>query len=403
MRTPTRDSNKENYSFIRCMTFPSILILFLAFIISYPFSIPDPLERIMASTGRAISREVFYDDPLPLMHPFPPEMAWESPLEMAKEVFRDMGIPWVREFILHSDIRSEVDALRNPYKFSRAISTVHDVKIIPELSNGFYAKVSSIRLNIPVQSTGQIGVGFGISKNGIEGGTTTSEFFRFVSHYENKSQLNIWIKEDTGTVEVAYQSYRNGSWKYANLVLNSGIFLEAFDVGSSRIKFRTISQSLVQSITRYTFHQDRAEIAINNNIIESFPYSVAENIGHHLFKSVFCSFADTQPMMVFSTHCYGSWSLKVDANALRRMRKWGITDRLQKLPKHPFFEIPNHSSLRKIAPGPSPAGVPSEEEEKEQILKAKIRKRKLQQRVSAARCNDRGRLLGKGSSQAINK
>lgn len=97
-----------------------------------------------------------------LMQPFPPHARWKNAMEMLVEVFADLEIPWVQNYVLRSTPQQDGYALMDPYNYSRAISLVYRGKNIPSQSGGIQSMLSYVRLNIPVICVDGIGVGIGI-------------------------------------------------------------------------------------------------------------------------------------------------------------------------------------------------------------------------------------------------
>lgn len=169
-------------------------------------------------------------------------------------------------------------------------------------------------------------------------------FFRFVFNRENHSQLNMRFRDEDGIIEAGFQYYTHtGLWQYAMLSFNQKLFLDAFGgykTSSSRVDFRKINQSLLQSYVGSVDGRrtgDRDVRIITNHL---FPNKVEDN---DVFKSIFCSYVDGKTMMKLPILSHGKWRFNYDPGVLRRMQNWGITDRLQRLQIERVFEISNKS------------------------------------------------------------
>jgi len=370
---------------------------------------------------------------------------------MITEVFTDMQVPWIQNYLLRSSLRRDAHDLCHAHNSSRS-TNLYEEETIPEISNGFKAAFSSTHLSFPVISTADIVAGIGISSATVQnsGGVFYPEkqqIYRFL--HNQASQYFLLFFEGLDTVDVTYQSYRSASGNYAKLKFNRRIFMHAFDesLKSGTINVSQINTSLLQSIScTRTFYTPRRAKILGNNV-------VPKNL--HLIKRVFCSYSDSRPMMAFHSYSRSSWSPFNEEVALRRMRDYGITDRLQKLQIDRVSEMPDFNSVFSglrpkisctrrrnndsdpkrnertlinlqegerdfssynvtkcafpqninispsavpsqtstlfvsIAPGPGPQRPPSEEELKEQQRKAKKEQRKIKKRIAAAKYNDR--------------
>lgn len=252
---------------------------------------------------------------------------------MFEEVFSDMQVPWIQNYVLRSHLKQDVDALKNPNNYSRAMFAISMHKSIPQLSNGFDAKVFYLRYEVPFLSIGHVGVGVGIRNTKVEDSGVVmypngNEFFRFVYNNENNTHLLIYLRQgECEPIDASYQSVQNGLWKFAKLKLNRRLFLGAFDEETCEINFDAINRSLIQSITGFNFFHGKPRIIANH----LFPNTVVDMSGENVLQTVFCSYSDSHPMMSFRAIGYASNSFNYDAHFLRNMQCWGITDRLQKM------------------------------------------------------------------------
>lgn len=139
------------------------------------------------------------------LHPFPPGSDWAKTLEMLEEILNDLQIPWVQDFILRSEPKTDVHAFSDRHNQSRAISRLLHSKSISGVSGGFTSTVSRVRLHVPVISIDSIGVGIAVTKTedkgaGDYGYLKTLEFSHFVSNRRTNSELIITIHEELDQV-----------------------------------------------------------------------------------------------------------------------------------------------------------------------------------------------------------
>lgn len=217
---------------------------------------------------------------------------------------------------------------------------------IPGLSNGFEAPFSSANLCFPVISRGPLGTGAGISRTNVQDSGNVlyqkeDQVFRFLN---NVNQYFLFFYEGLETVEVLYLFDTKEYRKVTKLKFNRRLFLQAFDGAqkSGKINYSQISKSLIQSISGVELLARQKYLSINDENRDGH----LDNVGS---KYVICSYADSNPMFAFHTHIRNSWSPHCDGIALRRMRNWGITDRLQKLRIDRVSEMPNGPSNRHTA------------------------------------------------------
>lgn len=284
--------------------------------------------------------------------PFPAQVSWADTTAMLEDVFRDMSIPWVQDYLLRSHFKQDAHALCNPNNYSRSMSMYQSYCSIPQLSKGFQAGIFKVRLDVPVRSLGNVGVGIGVLSCKMENSgnqifSKSDQFCRFVYNSENHSQLNIVLRDEDGTVGIGFQYYTSaGVYQGASLSFNQKLFLEAFDDGgvggesSSRtIDFQKLNQSLLRSYVLSVDGRRNAKIITNH----LFPNKVCDNIGEHVHKSVLCTYAGGKPMMRLPILSYGNWRFNYDQRVLRTMQQWGIENRLQRCQIERVFEISNKS------------------------------------------------------------
>jgi len=298
-----------------------------------------------------------FEDEFSQLHPFPAQISWADSIAMLEEVFSDMAIPWVQDYLLRSHPRQDAHALYNPNNYSRSMSMYNSYWSIPQLSNNFQAAIFNVRLDVPVTSIGDIGVGIGVLSCKMENSgnqifSKSDQFCRFVYNRENHSQLNVVLRDKEGTVGIGFQRYTSaGIFQGASLSFNQKLFLEAFNDGGGGSSSRTIdvaklNQSLLRSYVLCVDGRRSNAKIITNHL---FPNKVCDNIGEHVHKSVLCTYAGGKPMMKLPILSYGNWRFNYDQRVLRTMQRWGITDRLQRCETERVFEISNSAFHEFIA------------------------------------------------------
>lgn len=138
---------------------------------------------------------------------------WENSSEMCKDVFRDMEIPWVQDFMLRSRPSQDAYALTDSANYSRAISSVLQYSVFPGISGGFTAAAELVRLVMPVASIDHIGVGLGVDSTTVSGSGDVvfpwrDSFFRCVTNNRDHSFLYVIDEEESGVVTTPYIFYR---------------------------------------------------------------------------------------------------------------------------------------------------------------------------------------------------
>lgn len=185
--------------------------------------------------------------------PFPPGCGWRSTLEMVEDVCADLRLPWVQDFMLRSNLRQDAHALNDPANYNRAISNIVKCASVPGLNAGFEGHTSKVRLDIPVLSIDNIGVGIGVENLAVggmcngDGFFQENQFFRSVSNNRRNSLLILRVL-DLGTVSCHYMVHsKDGLWRTCHLTWEHKSFLKAFDKKSCRVNFQLIHQYLKQS------------------------------------------------------------------------------------------------------------------------------------------------------------
>lgn len=273
-------------------------------------------------------------------NPFPPGAGWESTLEMVKDVYEDLKLPWVQDFILRSHPRQDVHALSEPNNYSRAISNIFSGKSIPALSDGFDVSTLNIRLDVPVISIGNIGVGLGVENTNIEGldiplPFQNYQFFRSVSNNRKNSMLILRFQEELGTIGCQYMVHNsNGLWQFCHLMWDDQSFQGAFDKKSSKVDFHLLHQSLKQSIIG-GIQRSRKPTIITNHL---YPNKIADNTGDYFLPIVMGAYANGHLLSTLPIFYNASWSYNYNAVGLRSIQRWGIMDRLNKIKSSPVQE-----------------------------------------------------------------
>jgi len=354
--------------------------------------------------------------PLLAVHPFPPAVHWQTSLEMITEVFTDLDMPWIQNYLLRSP--SIEDARDILYNYSRSISLAHEGVSIPHLSDGcFQAAFFNKSLSFPCISNMNFIAGLGISCTKTENSGSLiyakeDQMFRFLIHNGTDSQYDIVLFEGLDSIELTYKAHKNGLYKYSKLKFNQQLFKDAFDDGrkSGHLNFALLNKSLLQSISGAG--QYGKQVFISNN---TKPHANHLGVlGEQLMEYVFCSYADSIPMIALHTYARTSWEFHFDGEAIRRMRDYGIMERMQNLQIDRVSEMPDGDStldrLRQklscpqrknnlnvtkgdgfvnIAPGPGPKRPATAKEERERIRMEKREQRKRKKRLAAARSNER--------------
>jgi len=157
------------------------------------------------------------------LQPFPAGSNWSTTHDMIEMLFSDLRQPWVQNFVLRSDPKQDVAALTDPKNYLRAISLSYSGKSIPQLSGGFESSSFHVRLNIPVFTVGDIGVGLGVECSDAGGAvfSKSDQFFRSVFNNRRHSQLNVRVLDGEGKIEAGFQYYsESGFWQYCILVFD---------------------------------------------------------------------------------------------------------------------------------------------------------------------------------------
>jgi len=269
---------------------------------------------------------------------FPPgeSTGWSSSLEMCREIFRDLEIPWVQDFVLRSPPRQDAYAFTDPDNIPRAMSSCFQRSALPGVSGTLGVGLEIARLIIPVVSIDHIGVSIGVQKNATQVPGTQDvvtpppghHFLRCVNNNLNHSQLTVLDYEKFGTVFTPFLMHRkDGLWFAVLPTFDRSAFFSAFDKKSKKVDFEKIDQFLIHSVVLFVKHNCMPTILVNH----LHPNQVADNIGHHVMESVITSHANGQPMMSFRLKGSASWSFNYHSSAMRQMLKWGITERIQKI------------------------------------------------------------------------
>lgn len=103
--------------------------------------------------------------PLPFtnMDPLPPQITWETSLEMITEVFSELSVSWIQNYLLRSNLKWDAYALSDEIIYSRSDNFMNEWATIPELSNGFQAGFSNANLCFQGISRGPLDCELGIS------------------------------------------------------------------------------------------------------------------------------------------------------------------------------------------------------------------------------------------------
>lgn len=275
------------------------------------------------------------------LNPFPPGFGWESTLKMVEDVLEDLKLSWVQDFILRSHLRQDVNALSDSHNYSRATSNIAKTNFIPGLKGGTMADLSYVRLDIPVISIDNIGVGVGVEKVNINGNSTlcfqSNQFFRSVSNNRKNSSLVLRIQDELGTIGCQYMVYDNvkkGLWKFCHLTWENKSFLDAFDKTSSNVDFHLLHQGLKESTVGGVQHPRKPTIPANH----LYPNEVADCTGDHFLSVVFCTYSNAQPLKSIPVFIHARYSHDYDASELRKIQRWGITERMNRINFSPLQE-----------------------------------------------------------------
>jgi len=273
------------------------------------------------------------------LQPFPTGSNWSTTHDMIEMLFSDLRQPWVQNFVLRSDPKQDVAALTDPKNYLRAISLSYSGKSIPQLSGGFESSSFHVRLNIPVFTVGDIGVGLGVECSDAGGAvfSKSDQFFRSVFNNRRHSQLNVRVLDGEGKIEAGFQYYsESGFWQYCILVFDEVLFLSAFDELTFSVDFEKIQSALIRSIIGGA-HRENPQIEIASH--SSFPNKVCDNAGEHIWKNIFCSYVNAQPVMTFPVFSQGCVLFDYNAAGLRKMRDWGVVKQLQSVRISPAKDI----------------------------------------------------------------
>jgi len=238
----------------------------------------------------------------------------------------------------------DIYGLTSATNYEKALSMIFKCETIEHLSQGFKSSMHNVRLTIPVGNNydSVIGTGIGVDcSNVADSGdvvfSRSDVFYRYIANNSSNSHLSIRINKDTNTIEATFMVFEGTLFQYALLVFSHDAFLEAFSVDANNYNYintgvnstnfdvKKINAALIQSIVGGVHHKERPRLLYAAN--ERYPYAIADNLGEHFFKSVFCSYAGGQPMMSIHVFVYGTWSFDYSATALRKMQNWGITER----------------------------------------------------------------------------
>lgn len=260
---------------------------------------------------------------------------------MCREMFRDLEVPWVQDYMLRSRPRQDAFALTDPANYSRAVSSVFRGAAMPGVADGFTASLEVARLVLPVASIDHIGVGLGVDKTSVKGALgvaypTEDKFFRCVTNNRHHSFLYIVDHEDFGTVSAPYYGYRkDGLWVCGVGTFNRAGFFESFNKKSKKIDFEKMNQHLIHSIVAGVKHDQRPTIITNH----LYPDKLVDNVGDHVAQTALTSHANGHAMMTLTDNNNGRWYFNHDPAALREMLNWGINERLQQIRVSPALDV----------------------------------------------------------------
>lgn len=282
------------------------------------------------------------------LHPFPPGTGWATTREMLEEILADLQIPWVQDFILRSHPKQDVNAFSDRNNQSRALSRVLRATPIRGISGGFTSAISRVRLQIPVVSIDNIGVGIAVTEHQDEGATHAGylkrfEFSRFVSNKRTNSELIVGIHEDLNQVDCTYyKNKKDDLWIFVILNFDYKTFLSSLDVRTSGINFDLANRSLNRSIVGGVQHHQKRHTRINR----LYPNYFADNSGDHFLRQVISAHANGQHMMAIPVFAHGSWH--ENTSDLTGMRHWAISNRLQRIQVSPIHNILSSTNIFQV-------------------------------------------------------
>lgn len=94
----------------------------------------------------------------------------------------------------------------------------------------------------------------------------------------------------------------------------------------------------------------KSERSINQPL---YPNNVADNTGDHFLRKVICAYANGQPMMSIRVFAHASWHN--NTSDLSNIRRWRISDRLQRTQPHPGRNLQMYKvSVSSHSPLPPP-------------------------------------------------
>ena len=367
---------------------------------------------------------------------FPPGVPWKDTREMLLDIFSDMQHPWVQEYLFRKDCLVDAQILSDPMRSINSLPLMFSTTSDKRLSGGFEGTAVYMRHNVPGFVIGEIGAGVAIESSFGTGGAEVvfplaNLFVRYINNLKSGAQLNVSFNERVGTVEVTHLKHNeDGLWTSVLLWFVPQLFLKSFDIRIGAINFDILQNALVKSIVSVVKHPRRLAIANGN-----YSFQVADNNGDHFFKSVFSSYANGNAMMSMPVFADGRWTFEIPQEALMRMKKWAIGDRLGRLEITPQNTMPlsidsdDSSGMEEfaqesnrpntlvygqivdtssavvsgavgddededfvpIAPAPLqvPEPAPTAQELKEQERLERAERRKIKKREAAARCNER--------------
>ena len=280
---------------------------------------------------------------------FPPGSEWSDTRRMIADAFSDLCIPWVRNYLFHSDPLKDAQVLSNPHRIALAMPVNFTGAVLSDMSGGFQAHMRCLRYNVPAFSVGDIGVGLALEWAGGNGSSdvvfTVPEVMQhFVINRFTGVQVIVSEREQVGTVDIAYMKHHpNGMWTVAMMVFNAELFRKAFlKVG---FDWDLVERALIKSIIGGVYHHVKPLLKHT-----TYPFRLADNSGEHCMKSVFSSYLDGKPVMAFPVFLNASWEFEYDSKVLESMRMWGLSERFGRLsikPSNnaPVLRVRNDSSL----------------------------------------------------------
>jgi len=165
--------------------------------------------------------------------------------------------------------------------------------------------MGSVRLDIPVISIDNIGVGVYVEKSVLGDSTLpcytkSLQFARFVCRF----------MEDQKKVAISFTAHHEDStWYLVLLQVEYTSFMNAFDRKTFAVDFQLINRNITESNIGIIQYQQKPQL-LGNHL---YPNKVSDGVSVHFFGSIFCAYSKGQPIKTLPLLADLSYSLNYNA------------------------------------------------------------------------------------------